>query len=172
MLENKLKNYPDNVYNDKARDTEQYDVVLLQLPLWGPYHPPLAHGLLKSYLQHNGISCKTIDINAHVYTTRGKKYFDFWHVKYSQTDKLFIREPMVEMYKDFRTLMLYYMNEIKRANPIVVGCSVFDSSRILTEVFLDDLTFLLHLHKLSNIFSLNHVIESLYLNHSPPFEIN
>jgi len=139
MQENTVKNYPDNVYNDKARDAEQYDVVLLQLPLWGPYHPPLAHGLLKSYLQHNGISCKTIDINAHVYTTRGKKYFDFWHVKYSQTDKLFIREPMVEMYKDFRTLMLYYMNEIKRANPIVVGCSVFDSSRILTEVFLDDL---------------------------------
>ena len=46
---------------------------------------------------------------------------------------------MVKMYKDFRTMMLYYMNEIKRANPIVVGCSVFDSSRILTEVFLEDL---------------------------------
>ena len=139
MLENRINMYNNNVYSKKIKNNEQYDVVLLQLPLWGPYHPPLAHGLLKSYLQHNGISCKTIDVNAHAYTTRGKKYFDFWHVKYSQTDKLFIREPMVKMYKDFRTLMLYYMNEIKRANPIVVGCSVYDSSRILTEVFLEDL---------------------------------
>jgi len=139
MLEKRTNIYTNNIYNEKNRDNKQYDVVLLQLPLWGPYHPPLAHGLLKSYLQHHGISCKTIDVNAHAYTTRGKKYFDFWHVKYSQTDKLFIREPMVKMYKDFRTMMLYYMNEIKRANPIVVGCSVFDSSRILTEVFLEDL---------------------------------
>lgn len=139
MLENRINVYNNNVYNKKTENNGQYDVVLLQLPLWGPFHPPLAHGLLKSYLQHNEISCKTIDVNAHAYTTRGKKYFDFWHVKYSQTDKLFIREPMVKMYKDFRTLMLYYMNEIKRANPIVVGCSVYDSSRILTEVFLEDL---------------------------------
>ena len=64
MLENRT-----NIYNNKLvnGNNEQYDVVLLQLPLWGAYHPPLAHGLLKSYLGHNGITCKTIDANAHIY---------------------------------------------------------------------------------------------------------
>jgi len=74
-----------------------------------------------------------------MYKTRGKKHWDFWHVKHSQSEKLFIRKDMMEMYKVFRPLMLYYMNEIKKANPIVVGCSVFDSSRIITEIFFEDL---------------------------------
>ncbi len=139
MLENNKSNITSIYDAVNVNDNNHYDVVLLQLPLWGAYHPPLAHGLLKSYLGHNGISCKSIDANAHIYTTRGKKYFDFWHVKHSQSEKLFIRENMVKMYKDFRPLMLYYMNEIKRASPLVVGCSVFDSSRILTEIFFEDL---------------------------------
>jgi len=135
----KNSNFKNNTYNKVIDNEDHYDVVLLQLPLWGAYHPPLAHGLLKSYLNHNGISCKTFDANAHIYKTRGKKHWDFWHVKHSQSEKLFIRKDMMEMYKVFRPLMLYYMNEIKKANPIVVGCSVFDSSRIITEIFFEDL---------------------------------
>ena len=142
VLDNNLRDganvFNNNIYNKKQTNNGQHDVILIQLPLWGAFHPPLAHGLLKSWLQHNGITCKTIDANAHVYTTRGKKYFDFWHMKHSQSDKLFIRQTMVEMYKDFRPLMLYYMNEIARSKPLVVGCSVFDSSRIFSEIFLED----------------------------------
>ena len=90
MLENNKSNITSIYDAVNVNDNNHYDVVLLQLPLWGAYHPPLAHGLLKSYLGHNGISCKSIDANAHIYTTRGKKYFDFWHVKHSQSEKLFI----------------------------------------------------------------------------------
>ena len=60
---------------DLINDNGTYDVVLLQLPLWAVGTPPLALGLLKSFLQKNGISCKIIDINSHAYATRGKKYF-------------------------------------------------------------------------------------------------
>ena len=35
--------------------------------------------------------------------------------------------------------MLYYMDEIKKANPLIVGCSVFDTCKIVTEIFLEDL---------------------------------
>ena len=97
MLENNKSNITSIYDAVNVNDNNHYDVVLLQLPLWGAYHPPLAHGLLKSYLGHNGISCKSIDANAHIYTTRGKKYFDFWHVKHSQSEKLFIRENMVKI---------------------------------------------------------------------------
>ncbi len=130
--------FKENQIN-QSKNNEHYDVVLLQLPLWGAYHPPLSHGLLKSYLGHHGITCKTIDLNAEIYSTRGKKYFDFWHVKHSQSDKLFVRKTMMEMYKDFRPIMLYYMNEIRKASPLVVGCSIFDSSRIISEIFFEDL---------------------------------
>jgi len=141
MLKNieKIYNFKKNIYNKVDDNKDHYDVVLLQLPLWGAYHPPLAHGLLKSYLGHNGISCKTIDLNAEIYRTRGKKHWDFWHVKHSQSEKLFIRKTMVEMYKEFRPLMLNAINQIIKINPIVVGCSVYDSSLIISEIFLEDL---------------------------------
>ena len=115
-----------------------YDVVLLQLPLWAVGTPPLALGLLKSFLQKNGISCKIIDINSHAYATRGKKYFEYWHIKngYHYAEE---RESMLKFYRDYRTLMLYYMDEIKKANPLIVGCSVFDTCKIITEIFLEDL---------------------------------
>ena len=126
------------MYNNKKRTKENYDVVLLQLPLWAVGTPPLALGLLKSFLAKNGISCKIIDVNSHAYATRGKKYFEYWHIKngYHYTGE---RETMLKFYRDYRTLMLYYMDEIKKANPLVVGCSVFDTSRIVTEIFLEDL---------------------------------
>ncbi len=65
MLENiekeKISKFKNNIYNKVIDNNDHYDVVLLQLPLWGAFHPPLAHGLLKSYLNHNGISCKTFE---------------------------------------------------------------------------------------------------------------
>ena len=143
MLKNiekeKISKFENNIYNKVSDNNDHYDVVLLQLPLWGPDHPPLAHGLLKSWLSHNGITCKTIDANAQIYKTRGKRHWDFWHVKHSQSEKLFIRRTMAEMYKEFRPLMLHYINEIKKAKPLIVGCSVYDSSRIITELFFEDL---------------------------------
>ena len=62
---------------NKIKSKDSYDVVLLQLPLWAVGAPPLALGLLKSFLAKNGISCKIIDINSHAYATRGKKYFQY-----------------------------------------------------------------------------------------------
>ena len=121
MLENiekeKISKFKDSIYNKVIDNNGHYDVVLLQLPMWGPFYPSLAQGLLKSYLGHNGISCKTIDLNAQIYKTRGKKHFDFWHPKYAQSEKLFIRKTMMEMYKEFRPLILHHMNEIKKGKP-------------------------------------------------------
>ena len=134
----KNSNFKNNTYNKVIDNRGRYDVVLIQLPLWGPFHPPLALGLLKSYLEHNGITCKTFDLNSHVHRTRGKKYFDLWHLKHTFTEQFWNRKKMVAFYKDFRPLMLYYMNEIKKLNPKVLGCSVFDSSRLFTEIFLED----------------------------------
>ena len=127
-----------NTYKESITKDSRTDVVLIQLPLWGQFHPPLALGLLKSYLGHHDISCKTFDVNAHVYSTRGKKYFDFWHLKHTFSEHFWNRRKMVEFYKDWRPLMLYYMNEIKKLNPTIVGCSVFDSSRLFTSIFLED----------------------------------
>ena len=140
MLENKTSIDSKNIYNDKARDNDRPDVVLLQLPLWGPFYPPLSLGLLKSYMGHHGISCKTFDLNAHIYSTRGKKYYDLWHSKHSYSEERFWnRKKMIEFYREHRPIMLYYINEIKRLKPKIVGCSIHDTSKLVTEIFLEDL---------------------------------
>ena len=86
MIQNKSKE--EIVVNNQINvSNKQTDVVLMQLPLWGMFHPPLALGLLKSHLGHNGISCKTFDVNAHVFSTRGKQYYDLWHLKHTFTEQ-------------------------------------------------------------------------------------
>ena len=137
MLQNKSKE-ENVVYNQINVSNKQTDVVLMQLPLWGMFHPPLALGILKSHLGHNGISCKTFDVNAHVFSTRGKQYYDLWHLKHTFTEQFWNRQKMVKFYRTWRPILLYYMSEIKRLNPLIVGCSVFDSSRLFTEIFLED----------------------------------
>ena len=143
MLETEQKDradtYNNNKYNESIKDNNRPDIVLLQLPLWGMFHPPLALGLLKSSLKHNGISCKTFDLNAHTFSTRGKKYFDLWHLKHTFTEQFWNRKKMIEFYREHRPIMLYYINEIKRLKPKIVGCSIHDTSKLVTEIFLEDL---------------------------------
>tara|TARA_Y100000590_G_C15709721_1_gene1009872 strand:- start:117 stop:2576 length:2460 start_codon:yes stop_codon:yes gene_type:complete len=138
MLEKNINNQ-NNIKIGSIKDNERADVVLMQLPLWGMFHPPLALGLLKSYLGHHGISCKTYDVNAHVYSTRGKQYYDLWHLKHTFTEQFWNRQKMVKFYRSYRPIMLYYINEIRRLQPKIVGCSVYDSSRLFTSIFLEDL---------------------------------
>ena len=89
---------------------------------------------------HHGISCKTFDLNAHIYSTRGKKYYDLWHSKHSYSEERFWnRKKMIEFYREHRPIMLYYINEIKRLKPKIVGCSIHDTSKLVTEIFLEDL---------------------------------
>ena len=143
MLENiekeKISKFKNNIYNKAIDNNDHYDVVLLQLPLWGMFHPPLALGLLKSHLNHNGISCKTFDVNAHAFSTRGKQYYDLWHLKHTFTEQFWNRQKMVKFYRTWRPILLYYMGEIKKLNPLIIGCSVYDSSKLFTEIFLEDL---------------------------------
>ena len=47
-------------------------------------------------------------------------------------------EPMLEYYSDNRALFLHSMEKINRLNPKFVGCSVQNTSHILTEIFLED----------------------------------
>lgn len=114
------------------------DIVLLQLPIWGVGCPPLGLALLKSYLTKNNISCKVFDINAHAYCLRGKKYYGYWEVKHGR-NYCEDREEMLKYYMDNRALFLYYMNEIKKLNPKIVGCSCHNSSFIISKFFLEDL---------------------------------
>lgn len=114
------------------------DIVLLQLPFWSINCPPLGQALLKSYLAQNNISCKAFDINAHAYCLRGKKYCEYWEMKHG-SNFCEDREEMLRYYTDNRALFLYYMNEIKKLNPKIVGCSCKSSSFILSKIFLEDL---------------------------------
>ncbi|SVD16535.1 uncharacterized protein METZ01_LOCUS369389, partial [marine metagenome] len=136
MNVNKNKMSPSN--GKSAKSSPGVDVVLMQLPFWAVSCPPLALGLLKSHLEENGITCEIMDINAHVYAIKGKKYYEHWHIK-NGYNFCMERDYMLEFYADNRSLMLYYMNEIKKLNPLIVGCSVEVTSRIFTEIFLEDL---------------------------------
>jgi len=120
-----------------AKNSEA-EVVLLQLPFWGIGCPPLANALLKSYLADHGISCKVFDINAHAYAVRGWKFDEHWALKNGYNFCL-ERETMLAFYRDNRALMLYYINEIRKLRPRIVGCSVQNTSRLLSEIFLEDL---------------------------------
>jgi len=76
MLENtekeKISKFKNNIYNKVTDNTDHYDVVLLQLPLWGPDHPPLAHGLLKSWLSHTEYHARQLT-QTHKYTKQEEK---------------------------------------------------------------------------------------------------
>src|SRR3989338_34135 len=124
------------------KNDHKVDVVFLQLPFWGIGCPPLAPALLKSYLAQHGFKSKIFDINAHAYATKGKKYFEYWDMK-NGYNYCMERESMLEFYRDNRAFFLHYMNEIKRLNPRVVGCTAHCSSRILSEIFLEDMRNLL-----------------------------
>ena len=78
---------------------------------------PKLSNSLKSFLEKNNVSCKIIDVNAHAYATKGKKYLQYWHLKngYHYTSE---HETMLKFYRDYRTLMLYYMDEIKKMKTI------------------------------------------------------
>ncbi len=114
------------------------DIVLLQLPFWGTGCPPLGLATLKSYLAKEGITCKVFDINANAFNLRGKKYHEHWELK-NGCNFPYDYQAMTDYYADNRALFLYYMNEIKKLNPLAVGCSCQSSSMILTEMFLQDL---------------------------------
>ena len=114
------------------------DVVLLQLPFWGVACPPLAHGLLKSFLEEKGFSCAVFDLNSQAYAISGWKYGEHWALKNGYNFCL-EREAMLEFYRDHRPLMLSLIGKLVRLNPLIVGCSVQVTSRLLSELFLEDL---------------------------------
>ena len=124
--------------DNSLRNNAGVDIVLLQLPFWAIDCPSLGLALLKSYLALHNISCRVIDINANAYCLRGKLYEEYWEAthgfNYSQD-----REAMLRYYKDNRALFLYYMGEINKLNPVIVGCSCKSSSFLLSQIFLEDL---------------------------------
>jgi anaerobic magnesium-protoporphyrin IX monomethyl ester cyclase len=113
------------------------DIVLLQLPFWSVDAPDLGISLLKSHLQENNISCATFDLNAHCFASRGEKYNEHWAMK-NGYNFCMEKDSMLQYYKDNRLLMLYYMREINKLKPIIIGCSVKVTCRILTLLFLED----------------------------------
>lgn len=114
------------------------DIILLQLPIWSIWCPPLGLALLKSYLAENGISSKIFDINAHLYSVRGIKYADYWEIEHGY-DYCSSHDRMLEFYRDNRALFLYYIDKIRQSGPKVVGCSCFGASIELTKIFLEDM---------------------------------
>jgi radical SAM superfamily enzyme YgiQ (UPF0313 family) len=114
------------------------DIVLLQLPIWGVGIPPLGLAILKSYLIKNGVSCRVFDLNAHIYSIRGRKYSNYWDEEHGY-DFCNNSDKMQEFYYDHRVTFLYYMERIRELGPKVVGCSCFGASIELTKIFLEDL---------------------------------
>lgn len=112
------------------------DIVLVTLPFWAHMTPGLGPGLLKSYLKENGINCRLIDINIHAYNIRGKKYASKWELSngWELSD-----EKIIEYYEDNRRLFDYYVNEIERVSPKVVGFTVYYSSLGITKIFAAEL---------------------------------
>ena len=116
------------------------------MPFWGVGAPDLGIALLKSFLEGRGVSCATVDVNAHAYAYKGKKYGEYWDLK-NGYNFCMERDAMLEYYRDNRPLMLHYMHEIANFNPVVVGCSVKVTCRVVTELFLEDFRNLYPGHK-------------------------
>ncbi len=140
MNKNKLDEGKNPEENKKNRQTTgvHMEVVLLQLPFWGVGCPPLGLALLKSYLGQNNISCRIFDVNAQAFCLRGKKFHDYWDmqhgINYSMDEEIVAR-----YYHDNRALFLYYIGEIIKLDPKVVGVSCQGTSLIMNKLFLRDL---------------------------------
>ncbi len=122
----------------RSTETREADIVLIQMPFWGVGCPPLGPALLKSFLAENDIKCKILDINAHAYNLGGKKYRFYWDMAQGY-NYCMDQEAMYEYYKNNRAIFLEFMQRIRDLNPLVVACSCQCSSRILAEIFLEDL---------------------------------
>ena len=119
-------------------ETRKADIVIIQMPFWGVGCPPLGPALLKSFLAENEIGCKILDLNAYAYNLGGKKYRHYWDMEHGY-NYCMDQEVMLQYYKDNRGIFLEFMHRIREINPLVVGCSCQCSSRILAELFLEDL---------------------------------
>jgi len=114
------------------------DVVLMQLPFWGPGCPPLCPALLKSYINQHGISCRIFDINIHAYFLRGDKYYDAWDLKNGYYFFQGSPEKMLAFYEHNQALFLSYIGQIAELKPKVVGCTCHNTSIVLSKMFLKE----------------------------------
>ncbi|HLF18608.1 MAG TPA: radical SAM protein [Candidatus Omnitrophota bacterium] len=114
------------------------DLVIIQMPFWGVGCPPLGPALLKSFLRENDVSCTVLDLNAYAYNFGGKKYRRYWDMA-NGYNYCMEREAMQHYYKENRAIFLEYMQRLRELNPLVVGCSCQCSSRLLAEIFFEDM---------------------------------
>lgn len=104
------------------------DIVLVQLPPWGIYLPPLGIAYLSSYLRKNGFSVKVFDANIELYNRAPDK--GLWN--FERKDEWCNREFFNKNREYLNIEITYCAEEILSMNPKVVGMSVNQNSLLFS----------------------------------------
>ena len=120
--------------------SSEYDILILFAPFWGPTLAPMGLGLLKAYVEKNGFSCYTLDMNAELYNSTPLEFKKYWEIKngfYYPEDISSVRK----FYDSIRELRAYYISKIVSLAPKRVGISLYTATHIFSELFLEELKF-------------------------------
>ena len=114
------------------------DLLILFCPFWTPTLAPMGPALLKAYIEKEGFSCFTLDLNVELYNAASPEYREYWEMKngfYYPEDKL----SVVKYYNSIEALRTYYISKIVALNPKRVGASLYTATRLFSELFLEEL---------------------------------
>ncbi len=114
------------------------DLLILFCPFWTPTLAPMGPALLKAYIEKEGFSCFTLDLNVELYNAASPEYKEYWEMKngfYYPEDKL----SVVKYYNSIEALRAYYISKIVSLNPKRVGASLYTATRLFSELFLEEL---------------------------------
>ncbi|GAB7021542.1 B12-binding domain-containing radical SAM protein [Salidesulfovibrio brasiliensis] len=114
------------------------EVVLMQLPVWSPYSPPLGLALLKSYLAERGVSATVMDVNVHAAAGRDETQPDYWDM--AQGYNYCVNADAMRAYYDsHERFFREWMDRAAAENPAIIGFSCFAANLHVTKLFLADM---------------------------------
>jgi len=126
--------------NKLINENNNQDFLILFSPFWTPTLAPMGPALLKAYIEKEGFSCYTLDLNVELFNAATPDFKIYWEIRngfYYPEDIASVKK----YYESIEELRAYYISKILSINPKRVGASLYTATRIFSEMFLEELKF-------------------------------
>jgi len=121
------------------QDTEKFRVAMIIAPAWGVLFPPYNLAKLTGNLRHFGYSTKVYDLNIESYHTVNKDYWRGENFHVWVTNESFDNEILPLL----KPLFDKTINDIVKANPRVIGFSLYNTNLLASKYIVNELKRLL-----------------------------
>lgn len=121
------------------QDTDKFRVAMIIAPAWGVLFPPYNLAKLTGNLRHFGYSTKVYDLNIESYHTVNKDYWRGENFHVWVTNETFDNEILPLL----KPLFDKTINDIVKANPKVIGFSLYNTNLLASKYIINELKRLL-----------------------------